>query len=62
MNCHTKFPTEHADRGRTLSSVLATCVASPVGVDRASWGLLDVPRDRFCDARTMHLSQPGGGQ
>jgi hypothetical protein len=56
MGCHTKFPTARADRGRALSSVRATSVAPPGEVDQPSWGLLQVPRDGFCDARIMHLS------
>jgi len=56
MDCHTKFPTAHADRGRPLSSVRATCVALPVAVGRAPSGLLAVPRDGFGDAPIMHSS------
>jgi hypothetical protein len=56
MDCHTKFPTAHADHGRPLSSVRVTCVAPPVAVDRAPSGLLVVPRDGFCDAPIMHSS------
>ena len=47
MDCHTKFPTADADRGRPLSSVRATCVAPPVAVHRAPSGLMGVPRDGF---------------
>ena len=54
MDCHTKYPTAHADRGRPLSSVRPTCVAAPVAVDRAPSGLLAIPRDSFRDAPIMH--------